>query len=487
MTLQNDPKLAHSLQRFSSILSQEDKQRLLDIQEADLPTGIRINPLKGSPVETIKNLSERYTWQVEKISFCEHGWTIKDAKISPGGTIEHRMGAYYLQDAASMIPVSLFDMVPSQSLILDMAASPGGKTTHLVDRSGDRGLIVANDASRSRIPALRSVLETWGGINQIITQYPGESFGRWFPEKFDFVLLDAPCSMENLRPTPNHPLRETTIDERLRLQERQNLLLKSGLQALKIGGQLVYATCSLAPEEDEAVINTLLTQFPKAVEVLDVTHKFKFKASGLTSFDGETYRPELEKTLRLWPHITGMSGFFCALITKKQSIETEQNPPPERDFSGTHLKKVPDPVKRQITDQIEQNYGFVLERVLEQFSSGLFQRFEQLFLIPQHYLDNFKGLPYEFIGMPLGQWTGDILIPSHAFISRFGAQFSYGRLKLNDREVPIWIKGRDIRHPETDLIPKGQYLMITDSHGRNLGMGKFLPKRLRNMLPRGSI
>ncbi len=487
MALDTSNKLNQSLQRFSHILSQADIQGLLDIQEGPLHTGIRLNPLKTSPDEAIRDLSERYGWKIEPIHFCNNAWKIINAETSPGGTIEHRMGAYYLQDAASMVPVSLFEINEPEPLILDLAASPGGKTTHLIDRSGDKGLIIANDGSQGRISALRAVLETWGGINQVITNYPGESFGGWFPETFDIVLLDAPCSMENLRPTPNHPLRETTTDERLRLKERQIQLLTSGLQALKTGGQLVYATCSLAPEEDEAVINALFDKYPETFKIEDVSSQFQFNAPGLTAFDGETYHPQLIKALRLWPHLTNMSGFFCTLITKLRGMDTNRETPPNRDFSATHLEPLKNDIETQIHDQVETNYGLELENILEAFNLELFQRFDQLFLIPQKYTEHFITLPFEYIGMPLGQWHQNILIPSHTFASRFGTEFTRGKIVIEESHVELWISGRDIRHPQTELSPKGQYLLVNDQDGRNLGIGKLLPKRLRNMLPKGLI
>ena len=200
--------LEESLLRLSQILSESERCEILAFQDRPLPTGIRLNPLKVMPQEAIADLAQRYGWGVSPVPFCAQAWAIDKADTSPGNTLEHRMGQYYLQDVASMVPGSLFDFEQASDspLVLDLAASPGGKTTHLISRSQDRGLIIANDASQGRIPALRAVLASWGGINQIITRYPGESFGAWYPETFDIVLLDAPCSMENLRPTPAHPL-----------------------------------------------------------------------------------------------------------------------------------------------------------------------------------------------------------------------------------------------------------------------------------------
>ena len=97
-------------------------------------------------------------------------------------TIEHREGHYYIQDAASMLPVELFDFKNLEDpMILDMAASPGGKTTHLISKTGDHGLVIANDASRDRITALRLILQTWGGGANRGDAFPGREVWHVVP------------------------------------------------------------------------------------------------------------------------------------------------------------------------------------------------------------------------------------------------------------------------------------------------------------------
>lgn len=476
-----------SLDRFSSIMSPADLEKILEVQQQPLPVGIRINPLKVNPEAAIKDWTNLYGWQVQPVPFCEHAWTIHNALVSPGKTIEHRMGQYYIQDAASMVPVSLFEMNKTAPLLLDMAASPGGKTTHLADRTSDQGFIIANDASQGRIPALRSVLSTWGATSFAITQFPGESFGRWFPETFDFVLLDAPCSMENLRPTENHPLRDTTEDERMRLHARQVQLMTSGLSALKVGGQMVYATCSLAPEEDEAVIDAVMKTFPDSFIIEDVSAKFDFKTPGLTAFEGQNFSPELVKSLRLWPHLTGMSGFFCGLITKTMPLPLPAESPPAREFRKTGLVKADPASKLHIHTHLMENFGIDIFEISEGYHLEWFNRNEQFHLIPQTYLNKFSELPFAYIGIPLGSWNGAEFELSHPFISRFGHTFSRGKIIIKDELVNQWIAGRDIRYPKTDFPKQGQYLLVNDRSGRNLGLGKLLPKRLRNLLPRPMV
>ena len=134
-----------------------------------------------------------------------------------------------------------------------------------------------------------------------------------------------------------------------------------------------------------------------------------------------------------------------------------------------------------------ENYGFDIRNTLDSYDHELFNYHNNIFLIPLRYLEHFSTLPFAYLGMTLGRWMGDSFEPSHEFISRFGHEFSRGRIQIHQGAVAQWVAGRDIRYPTTNLPAKGQYLLVTDQDGRNLGMGKLLPKRLRNMLPRQSI
>jgi 16S rRNA (cytosine1407-C5)-methyltransferase len=206
---------AEALARYRPLLGEDEFAQLVAELERPLYTAIRINPLKVDPQPALSGWIERYGWTVQPVPYCEHGYWITAARVSPSQTIEHRLGYYYIQDAASMLPVELFDFSGHDApLMLDMAASPGGKTTHMIARSGDRGLVIANDSSPSRINALRLVLEQWGAVSPAVTRFPGENFGSWFPDTFDRVLLDAPCSMQNLRSTEAHPMRPISDKER---------------------------------------------------------------------------------------------------------------------------------------------------------------------------------------------------------------------------------------------------------------------------------
>ena len=327
---------ANPLDRYRDLLPAARLPALENELLRPVSSAIRINPLKTSPAAEIEFLTTHYGWKATPVAFCPTAWEVEKAR--PSQTIEYRLGYYYIQDSSSMLPVELFDFGSlSEPLILDLAAAPGGKTTHLASRTGDRGLILANDASVARLPGLRASLQTWGAIHTAITHFPGERFGSWYPQTFDRVLLDAPCSMENLRPVRSRKQRQVSPRERRSLAQRQVNLLSSAIQALKPGGQVVYATCTLAPEEDEAVIDNLLRLFPGQVQVEDVSAWAGGDNHGIPSFGELVFDPSVTQAARLWPDSFGYSGFFCALLTKTGAVPTQQQPAPVRPLAETSL------------------------------------------------------------------------------------------------------------------------------------------------------
>ena len=475
---------AEALNRFQSLLSQEEFVALQEALEQPLYSAIRMNPLKVTPDEAAASLSERYGWQTEPVPYCTTGWWVKSAGTPISQTIEHREGHYYIQDAASMLPVELFDFedVPAP-LILDMAASPGGKTTHLIAKTIDRGLVIANDSSRDRITALRLVLQTWGGSHTAVTRFPGEKFGMWYPETFDRILLDAPCSMQNLRSTESHPMRSITARERKQLSHRQQRLLASAIQAVKPGGQVVYATCTLSPEEDEVVLEAMLNQFPGKVEIADLSARLPLPAPALQTDGRAVFNPAVQNAARLWPHRYGTSGFFCALITKLESVGGSFEEPPSRPFEKISLFCLSQEETVNLSDFLVEHYQFDLNKVLEENGLTLWRRMEKIYAIPEAFLTHFNLLPFQAVGLLLGETGVNGYELSHEWVSRFYPLFQTGRFELPDDLVESWLRGEDILIESGDQYSVGMILIVEDTLGRFLGLGKVIRDQLKNLLP----
>jgi len=465
-------------------LPPQETKNLITSLEKQLPISIRINQLKSGPNANIKIWEQAYQWDTSPTPFCGSGFWITEPSISPSKTIEHRLGYYYIQEAASMLPTELFDFDGLEHpLILDMAASPGGKTIHLVDRMMDKGLIIANDASRSRIPALRIVLQNWGAINQAITNIQGEWYGRAYPDSFDAVLLDAPCSMQGLRTSPSHKMRPITENEIESLAERQFNLLESALQTVKIGGQVVYSTCTLSPYENEGVVSRILDKFPEAIELEDIQYKLPIPAPPITHIGGRQLQEQVKKTVRIWPHIYGTAGFFCAKLIKNGSIPSEKR----WDVHGKNPKMKGEYFNKKesdgLTDMISSLYGFDLKNVITDQSLAYWQFKENIYLVPSQVQNQFSELPVHSMGMIIGKYFPNGWQPSHEFVSRFGDQFTENVYILGNEYLKAWLRGEDIRNSVRPSGQIGKFLAIRDASWRNLGRGKMLSNRLRNMLP----
>lgn len=255
---------------------------------------IRLNTLKVSADDILRRLNSKEV-KLEKIPFLKNGYYV-ESRFSMGATPEYLLGEYQLQEAASQLPAEM--LAPTEKdTVLDMCAAPGAKTTQLAQLMGNKGLIVALDLKKERIPSLANNLERMGIINTMVYQMNALEIGK-LNLKFTKILLDAPCS-GNYVGEPGWFERRDIKGIR-RNAELQRKLLKAAVDVLADDGILVYSTCSLEPEEDEENIRY-------AVEELGL------KIMPLDNAPGDSL---LEGTKRLWPHKTGTQGFFMAKLSK---------------------------------------------------------------------------------------------------------------------------------------------------------------------------
>jgi 16S rRNA C967 or C1407 C5-methylase (RsmB/RsmF family) len=176
---------------------------------------------------------------------------------------------------------------------------------------GDRGLIVANDFRGERINVLRSHIDRLGILSVLVCSYHGTAFP--LRRKFDRVLLDPPCSGEGTYRVGSPPSSRENPKVAHHLARIQKGLLRQALAVLRPGGTLVYSTCTYAPEENEAVLNEAVKD--GQAEILPVSVPLPH-SPGLTAWQGECYLPELEKTVRIYPHQVNSWGFFIAHLRK---------------------------------------------------------------------------------------------------------------------------------------------------------------------------
>jgi len=306
------------LEKMKKLLSQDDFEKYEKIIQEPLLNSIRCNTLKISPDELKKNL-EAKNWKILQPWKNYPEMMIVKNELNPGElgrSIEHLLGYYYIQELASML--SIIALAPkSNELVLDLCASPGSKTSQMASQMNNAGTIIANDVNIERIKILASNLERCGVANVIITREDGVALCEKLKSqniKFDKILLDAPCSGEGtIRSSVKTCLmwNPNTIKSLSKLQKK---LFQKAFELLKEGGEMVYSTCTHAPEENEEVVDFLIKKYENA-KLEEVKLNLK-RGPAILEFDGKKYSDEITKCLRIWPQDNDTEGFFVAKIRK---------------------------------------------------------------------------------------------------------------------------------------------------------------------------
>src|SRR3989338_10634292 len=277
-----------------------------------LRRSIRVNTIKMS-VDDLKKRLEK-NWNLEQVPWCNEGFYIEHIKKERrdiGNLIEHSLGYFYTQEAVSMIPPIVLNPAEND-IVLDMAASPGSKTTQIASYMKNKGILVANDYTVDRMKPLSLNIQRCGITNCIITLMQGQ----WFKNiEFDKILVDAPCSGTGTIRKSLKTLRVWNPYMIKRLAGTQKQLIETAFNNLKEGGNLVYSTCSLEPEENEGVIDFLLNKFENA-RTEEIHLKNLKRSPAILEFEKNSYSEEVKKCLRIWPQDNDTEGFFVAKIKK---------------------------------------------------------------------------------------------------------------------------------------------------------------------------
>jgi NOL1/NOP2/sun family putative RNA methylase len=217
-----------------------------------------------------------------------------------------------MQGLSSMIPPLVLN--PSEDdIVLDLCSAPGSKTTELAELMNNQGTLIANEVSRERTLALMYNLDRMNIINTGVLQYKGEQLSKVYDNYFDKILVDAPCSGLGILQKKDE-VNDWWSEERVKnLSELQLKLLVTAIKMVKTGGEIVYSTCTLTPEENEGVIDKLLNKYPVELvgfELPLISHE------GFTSYDGISFNYQMNKTRRIFPWEADTDGFFIAKLRK---------------------------------------------------------------------------------------------------------------------------------------------------------------------------
>lgn len=269
----------------------------------------RINPLKGVTDEVLTRL-KKIGITCNSVPWYKHAFTHNVDNLS--SSLDRFTGNIYIQELASMLPPLIAEQELQQAeTVLDCCAAPGSKTTLIAALMNNKNSLIANDRSYIRIRGLKFNIDKSGVTNTLVTNFPLKTF----PDtQFDLVMLDAPCSSDGtVRKNPN--LFQSWTPKRCRsYASRQKQLILQAFDLLHEDGILIYSTCSFAPEENELVINKLLSERDAALLPISLSG-FHFSPA-LTEWEGYRLNPEIAKCVRVWPQMNNTDGFFIAKVQK---------------------------------------------------------------------------------------------------------------------------------------------------------------------------
>ena len=426
-------------------------------------------PLSGLRVNTDRITTEDFLkispFDLEPVSWCPSGFILRDEARASKHPY-YAAGLYYLQEPSAMMPASLLP-VEAGDLVLDVCAAPGGKSTALSAKHPR--ILVSNDISVSRSRALLRNLELFGAENALILSESPERLSERFPETFDKILIDAPCSGEGMFRKDSRAVSGWLEHGHAFFTDLQRAITKSCLEMLKPGGMILYSTCTFSRKEDEEIISYMKGLDP-SLEVLPVP-RYEGFSTGIEGPAQENLTDEDRQNLvRIFPHKAKGEGHFAALIRKGPGVNAEA--------SEERLLLAEMPGFSALPDEARD---FLLH-VRKSFRKGVFtRRDERLMLEPGDALP-VQGLRVLRNGLYLGDCLKNRFEPSQTLAMTLSRETFDHSLDFDpgSEEVKRVLRGESPSIPG-DLAPDGWSLMTVS--GFPLGFVKKSGGRLKNQLP----
>lgn len=397
--------------------------------------GIRLNPMKPVSADDLPDgLLEAIPWE----STGRYLALDSDA----GATVLHEAGAWYLQEPSAMIPAAVLDARPGER-VLDLCAAPGGKTTQSALRMHGEGLIVCNEPIADRARTLSRNVERMGIPNALVVSAWPERLADAWPEAFDAIQCDAPCSGEGMFRRHPETRAEWSADAPAGCARRQGDILDSAAVMLRPGGRLVYSTCTLNRTENEDVIDAFLQRHGD----------FECRAFSLP---GGLDAPQ--GMLTVYPHRVRGEGHFVALLYKRgegKAVWTADNGRSTPDKAA--IKLLGDFLPGQTANL---QFGGEI-RLCPDFPD----------------LSRAKGISVLRSGIHLGTVKGRVFIPDHAWAMSVCPP-DVLRVPLSAEEARQYQNGQ--------VLPaQGKGWVLACWGGLPLGWGKVSDGMMKNHYPKG--
>lgn len=455
--------------KFRELMNAEEYELFRSSFDEKRASGLRLNTLKIEPPLFERLFGEKLT----PVPWVPEGYYYED--LAPGKHPYYHAGLFYIQEPSAMMPARVLSPAPGER-VLDLCAAPGGKTTQLACMMKNGGLIVSNDISPKRVKALVKNVELMGITNALVTNETPERLAHAFPEFFDRILLDVPCSGEGMFRKDREAIQSYSRYKSEACVAMQRAIFEQAYAMLKPGGTLVYSTCTFNPDENERNMAFFVKKYhlePQRIPDFPGWERSRGEWSG---DDSEKF----SAGLRLWPHKARGEGHFVFLLKKTGSIRNAKDRAkvplgakmsPER--SGTIC------TSKEAERALEAFRAFEQEN-MNTFLNGVFHiRDGSLFRLPPA-LREVPNLRWEKAGLYLGEFRNGRFEPSGSLaVAMKTENFKWVlNLPLTDHRVIRYLKGETLIHEGE----KGYVAVCVD--GFPLGWGKQDAGTLKNLYPK---
>jgi len=448
------------------ILMEEESVDLFASYEQPESKGIRTNTLKLTP----EKLSEKLPFETQGVTWCSEGFYI-DSEIRPGKNPYYYCGLYYVQEPTAMAAVEALSPEPGD-WVLDLCAAPGGKSTQIAARLQGQGLLVANELVNSRAGVLSTNIERMGIANAVVTNEFPERLVDSFYQRFDKILVDAPCSGEGMFRKDPGALADWSLERVNRCVGKQEKILETAHRLLKPGGVLVYSTCTFAPEENEQMIESFISKYSYELESVELNG---LEDHGRAEWTKENTK-DIEKALRIMPMKVKGEGHFIAKLVKNGACLEENKA--KQGYAKSRLKKA---THLELKDYENFAKDFLDATFYENIENRLYLSGEHLYALPEGLaLETIANLKVLRPGLHLGEFKKNRFEPSYALALALKLSQAKNVCDLNDEDQAYhYLKGEALNQ----AADKGWILI--GYQGDSLGFGKASEGIIKNHYPKG--
>jgi len=439
------------IKRMKALLK-EDFDNYIEALNEPPVRAFRVNTDKIS----LSDFEKINCFSAEKIPYVENGFYLKEEKI--GNHPYHHAGIIYIQEPGAMAPSECVDIKPDWK-ILDMCAAPGGKSTQLKNKLGEKGVLVSNEVIPSRCKILAGNIERLGLRNTVTTCMDTDKLTRVFPAIFDLIMVDAPCSGEGMFRKEQIAIDEWSEENVLRCKERQKHILDNAARLLKKGGYIIYATCTFSLEENEMTVDNFLNEHSE-FEIVPVKREVIDNTSDGIHFEGCKIK-NIHYARRFYPHKSKGEGQFMAVL--------HNTLPPDEEI--TALKKNKESPDKTVLD--------FLDGVLTEYDTDkvLSYNGNPVYLTPDFEIK--KGVAFS-CGVTIGEIRKNYIQPHHQFFMAMGDLFKRKiELTADSEKIKKYLHGEEF---DTDCENGWAVVRV---EGCSVGGVKVVSGKAKNHYPKG--